>query len=166
MSIESTMSSKLLILCCLLLLMPSIFSSIRVFSNESALHIKWPKHWSFSIILPMNIQGWFPSGLTGLISLLSKGPSRVFSSTTAQKHQFFDAQSSFAWTPWTWTNVRVRMRRNNVLMDQITLKGLCFAAASSSFFFFFDPEYVVLTTGLPGKWSRSVVSDSLRYHEL
>ena len=141
MSIESTMSSKLLILCCLLLLMPSIFSSIRVFSNESALHIKWPKHWSFSIILPMNIQGWFPSGLTGLISLLSKGPSRVFSSTTAQKHQFFDAQSSFAWTPWTWTNVRVRMRRNNVLMDQITLKGLCFAASSSSSsFFFFWPR--------------------------
>ena len=52
------------------------------FSNELALHIRWPKYWSFSSasVLPMNIQGWFPSGLTGLISLLSKGPSRVFSS--------------------------------------------------------------------------------------
>ena len=45
-------------------------------------------------VLPMNIQGWFPIGLTGLISLLSKGLSRVFSNTTVQKHQFFDAQPS------------------------------------------------------------------------
>ena len=45
-------------------------------------------------ILPMNSQGWFPLGLTGLISLLSKGLSRVFSSTTIQKHQFFGFQSS------------------------------------------------------------------------
>ena len=45
-------------------------------------------------VLPMNIQDWFPLGLTGLISLLSKGLSRVFSSTTVQKHQVFDAQSS------------------------------------------------------------------------
>ena len=42
-------------------------------------------------VLPMNIQGWFPLGLTGLISLLSKGLSRIFSSTTVRKHQFFDA---------------------------------------------------------------------------
>ena len=44
-------------------------------------------------VLPMNIQGWFPLGLTGLISLLSKGPSRVFSSTTIWKHQFLSAQT-------------------------------------------------------------------------
>ena len=57
--------------------------NIRVFS-ELALHIRWPKYWgfSFSISLPMDIQGWFPIGLTGLISLLSKRLSRVFSSTT------------------------------------------------------------------------------------
>ena len=48
MSIESVMPSNHLILCCPLLLLPSIFPSIRVFSNESALHIKWPKYWSFS----------------------------------------------------------------------------------------------------------------------
>ena len=48
MSIESVMSSSLLILCCPLLLLPSIFTSIRVFSNESALCIRWPKYWSFS----------------------------------------------------------------------------------------------------------------------
>ena len=55
MSIESVMSSNHLILCCPLLLLPSIFPSIRVFSNESALHIRWPKYWSFSFnISPTN----------------------------------------------------------------------------------------------------------------
>ena len=48
MSIESVMPSNHLILCCPLLLLPSIFPRIRVFSNESALHIRWPKYWSFS----------------------------------------------------------------------------------------------------------------------
>ena len=71
MSIESVMPSSHLILCRPLLLLPSIFPSIRVFSNESALCIRWPKYWcfSFSISLPMIIQGWFPLGLTGLTSL-------------------------------------------------------------------------------------------------
>ena len=55
MSIESMMPSNHLILCCSLLLLPSIFPSIRVFSNESALHIRWPRYWSFSInISPSN----------------------------------------------------------------------------------------------------------------
>ena len=55
MSIESVMPSNHLILCCLLLLLPSIFPSIRVFSNESALSIRWPKYWSFSFsISPSN----------------------------------------------------------------------------------------------------------------
>ena len=69
------------------LLLPSIFPSLRVFSNELAFHIRWPNYWcigtSASVaVLPMNIQGWFPLGLTGLISLQSKGLSRVFSSTS------------------------------------------------------------------------------------
>ena len=64
--------------------------------NESALCIRWPKYWSFSLSItpPMNIQDWFPFGWTGWISLLSKGLSRVFSNTTVQKHQFFGAQPS------------------------------------------------------------------------
>ena len=82
MCIESVMLSNHLVLCCALLLLPSIFLSIRVFSNESALRIRWPEYWSLASVLPMNIQGWFPLGLTGLISLPSKGLSRVFSSTT------------------------------------------------------------------------------------
>ena len=74
MSIESVMPSNHLILCCPLLL-PSIFPSSRVFSDDSVLHIRWPKYWSFSfsIILSMNIQDWFPLGWTGWISLQSKG---------------------------------------------------------------------------------------------
>ena len=63
-------------------------SHIRVFSKESALGIRWPKFWSFSFrsVLPVNIQGWFPLGLTGVISLLSRELSRVFSSITVQRH--------------------------------------------------------------------------------
>ena len=70
--------------------------SIRVFSNESILHMRWPKYWSFSfsIIPSKEIPDWSPSEWTGWISLQSKGLSRVFSNTTVQKHQFFGAQPS------------------------------------------------------------------------
>ena len=96
MSIESVMPSNHVILCCPLLLLPSIFPSIRGFSNESALHIRWPKYWSFSFSFSpsMNSQDWSPLGWNGWISLQSKGLSRVFSNTTVQKHQFFGAQLS------------------------------------------------------------------------
>ena len=86
-------ASNHLILCHPLLLSPSIFPSIRDFSSESALCIRWPKYWSFSVsVLPMNIQGWFPLGLTGLSSLLSKGFSIVFSIITCSFHQFASGQ--------------------------------------------------------------------------
>ena len=96
MSITSVRPSNYLILHHPLLLPPSIFPSIRVFSNESVLHMRWPKYWSFSFsISPSNeYQEWFPLGLTGWISLQSKGLSRVFSNTIVQKHQFFGAQFS------------------------------------------------------------------------
>ena len=94
MSIESVMPSNHLIVCHPLLLPPSIFSSIRVFSTESVLCIRRPKYWSVSTVLPINIQGWSPLGLIGLISLQFKGLPRVFSSTTVQKHQLFCAQLS------------------------------------------------------------------------
>ena len=71
-----------LILCHPLLLCPSIFPSFRIFSNELALRIRWQSIGTSASVLPMNIQGWFPLGLTGLISLLSNRLSRVFSSTT------------------------------------------------------------------------------------
>ena len=96
MSIELMMPSNRLSLCHPLLLLPSIFSSIRVFYNELACHIRWPKYWSFSfsIVILMNIQDWFPLGRTGLISLLFNKLSRVFSSTTIWKFHFFGAQPS------------------------------------------------------------------------
>ena len=79
MFIESVMPSDHLILCHLLLLLPSISPSIKVCSTESILHIRWPKYWFFSFsINPANeYSAWFPLGLTGLISLLSMGLSRV-----------------------------------------------------------------------------------------
>ena len=82
-SIESVMPSNHLIFRHPLLLLPSIFPRIRVFSNESALRIKWLKYWSFSfvLVLLMNIQDWSPLGWTGWISLQSKGLLRVFSNT-------------------------------------------------------------------------------------
>ena len=82
-----SMISNSLILYCPLLLLPSVFPSIRVFSNESALLFGGQSigaSTSASSVLPMDIQGWFPLRLTGLISLLSKELSRVFSSTTIQ----------------------------------------------------------------------------------
>ena len=103
MSIQSVMPPNHLILCCALLLLPSIFPRIRVFSNESVLHIRWPKCWSFGLsISPSNgYSGLIPLGLTGLIFLQSKGFSRVFSNKTVQKHQFFDAQLSL------WSNSHI-----------------------------------------------------------
>ena len=103
MSIELVMPSNHLILCCPLLLMPPIPPSIRVFSNESVLRMRWPKYWSFSFsISPSNdYSGVLPLGLTGWISLQSKGLSRVFSNTTFQKHQFFSTQLSL------WSNSHI-----------------------------------------------------------
>ena len=96
MTIESVMPSNHLILCHPLLLLPLIPLSIRVCSNESALHMRWPKYWSFSFSISpsMNTQDWSPLEWTGWISLQSKGLSRVFSNTTIQKHQFFSTQLS------------------------------------------------------------------------
>ena len=88
MSMESVMPSSHLILCRPLFLLPLIPPSIRAFSNESTLHMRWPKYWSFSFsIIPSKEH-------PGLISLQSKGLSRVFSNTTVQKHQFFGTQPS------------------------------------------------------------------------
>ena len=89
-----------LFLCHPLLLLLSIFYSIGVFSilcgqNTGAS--------ASASVLPINIQDWFPLGLTGLISLLSKGLSRVFSSTTVRKPQFFGAQPSL-WSMTTFVH--------------------------------------------------------------
>ena len=88
MSIKLVMPSNHLILCHSLLLLPSIFPTFRVFSNESVLHIRWPKYWSFSFrISPSNeYLGLISFRIDWFDLLASKGHSRVFSNTTVQKH--------------------------------------------------------------------------------
>ena len=103
MSIASVMPSNHLILYHPLLLLPSIFPSIRVFSNESVLRIRWPKYWSFrfSASLSNEYSGLISFRIDFLISLQSKGLSRVFFSATVQRHQFFRAQPSL------WSNSHI-----------------------------------------------------------
>ena len=88
MSIESVMPSNHLILCCPFLLLPSMPPSVRVFSSESALHIRWPKYWSFSFsINPSNeYSGLISFRMDWLDFLAVQGLSRVFSNTAVQKH--------------------------------------------------------------------------------
>ena len=96
MSIELVMPSNHFILCHPLLLLPSIFPSIRIFSSESVLHIRWPKYWSFSFnISPSNEHPGLISRRMDWLDLFAvQGLSRVFSNTTVQKHQFFGTQLS------------------------------------------------------------------------
>ena len=93
MSIKSVIPSSHLILCHPLLFPPSIFPSIRVFSNESVLRIRWPKYWSFSFsnVLPMNSQDRFPLGCTGWISLKSKELKSLL--------QHHSSKTSILWCP-------------------------------------------------------------------
>ena len=98
MSIQSVMPSNHLILCHALLLLPSIFLSVRVFSNELTLYIRWPKYWSFSFsISPSNeYLGWFPLGLIGLTSLLSKGKDMPWKANAMEIERGFTYELS--WT--------------------------------------------------------------------
>ena len=95
-SIELVMPSSHLILYCPLLLLPPIPPSIRVFSNESSLCMRWPKYWSFSfsIIPSKEIPGLISFGMDWLDLLAMQVTLRVFSNTTVQTHQFFGAQPS------------------------------------------------------------------------
>ena len=99
-SIELVMPSNHLIISCPLLLLPSIFPSIRVFSNESALCIRWPKYWSFSISPSTEYSGLFSFRMGWFDLLAVQGLSGVFSNTTVRKHQFFGAQLSL-WSIYT-----------------------------------------------------------------
>ena len=103
------MLSNHLILCHPLHLLPSVFPSIRVFYNEVALHIRWPKYWSFNVnISPSNeYSGLIFIGLTGLICWQSMGLSRVFSNTTVQKHHFFSAQPFYGPRDYYYLRIRI-----------------------------------------------------------
>ena len=95
MSIKSVMPSNHLILCCPLLL-PLVLPSIRIFSNESALRMRWPKYWSFILsVSPSNEHPGLISFRMDWLDLLAvQGTLKSLSDTTVQKHQFFGAQIS------------------------------------------------------------------------
>ena len=103
MSIESVMPSKHLILCHPLLLLPSIIPSIRVFSNESLLDIRWPKYWSFSFsISPSNeCSGLISFGIDWFDLFAVQGSLKSLLQHTVPKHQFFSAQPSL------WSNSHI-----------------------------------------------------------
>ena len=114
MSIELVIPFSRLILCCPLLLLLSIFPSIRVFSNELAIHIRWPKYWEFQL---QHQSFQYSLGLTGLIFLQSKGLSRVFSSITIQKNQFYSAQPSL------WSNSHIHTCWKNHSFEYMDFVG-------------------------------------------
>ena len=115
------MLSSHLILCRPLLLLPPIPPSIRVFSNESTLHMRWPKYWSFSFSISPSEehQDWSPLQWTGWISSQSKVLSRVFSSTTVQKHQFFGHQLCL----WSNFHIHTWLMEKTIALTRWTFVG-------------------------------------------
>ena len=130
MSTESVMPSYHLILYYPLLLLPSIFPGIRIFSNESALYIRWPKYWTSASVLPMNIQSWFPLELTDLISLQSKWLTRVFSNTPHFESMSSSARSLLCGP--SLTSVRDHWKNHS-----FDYTDYCWQSDVSAFFFFF-----------------------------
>ena len=121
MSIESVIPPNHLILCHPLLLLPSIFPSIRVFSNESILHIRWPKYWSFSISSSSEYSGLISLGLTGWISCQQE------SSPTPQFKGIKSQVLSFLYSP---TLISIHDNWKNHTFDQL---GLCWQSNVSAF---------------------------------
>ena len=133
-SIESVMLSNHLIIC-------HLFSCLQSFPASGS----FPVSWLFTSggqnigasdsasVLPVNIQGGFPSGLTGLISLLSKGLSRVFSNTIVQKHQFFSTQLSL------WSKSHIHMTTGKT----VALTRWTFVSKVMSLFFNMLSRFVI-----------------------
>ena len=130
MPIESMMPSNHLILCRPPLLLPSIFPSMRVFSNESVLLIRWPKYWSFSfnIILPLNTKGWSPLGWTCWISLKSKELKSLL--------QHHSSKASILWHsafltvqlshPYMTTGKTIALTRRTLLAKSCLCFSICY----------------------------------------
>ena len=118
MSIELVTPASHLILCCPLLLLPPIPPSIKVFSNESTLHVRWPKYWSSASasVLPMNTQDWSPLGWTGWIFLQSKGLSQE-SSPTPQFKGISSLTLSFLYSP---TMISIHDYEKNIALTRRT----------------------------------------------
>ena len=118
-SIESVMPCNRLVVCHPLFLLPSIFPSITVFSNESALLIRRPKYWNFSFsISPYNeYSGLISFRIDWFDLFVVKGLSRVFSSATVQKHQFFSTQLSL------WSNLCIHPAGKTIALTIWTFVG-------------------------------------------
>ena len=122
MSIESVMPSNHLILCHPLLLLSSIFSNIRVFSNESALLIRWPKHWSFSFISPSNEYSglisfridWF-----NLLAVQGTLKSLLQHHSSVRKHPFFGTHSSL----WSNSHIHTWLLKKTIALTRWTFVG-------------------------------------------
>ena len=140
MSIESVMPSNHLILCCLLLLLPSIFPSTRVFSNESALHIRWPKDWSFSFnVSPTNEHPGLISFRMDWLDLLAvQGTLKSLLQHHSSKasilrcsaffiiqllHPYMTTGKTIALTRWTFVD-KVMSLLLNMLSNSLRLHGL------------------------------------------
>ena len=150
MSIESVMPSNHFILCCPLLLLPSIFSSIRVFSSESALHIRWQKYWSFSfsISLSNEYSGFISFRIDWLISLLSKGLSRLLQNHSFKasilcsaffkvqlSHPYMTTGKTTALTIWTFVG------KVNLLFNMLSRFVITFLQNSKSLLISFNHEW-------------------------
>ena len=118
MSIESVMPSNHLILCHPLLLLPSIFPSISIFSSESVLHIRWPKDWSLSFSFsPSNEYSGLISLRIDWLDLLVQGTLKSLLNTTVQKHQFFGAQLSL----WFSSHIHAWLTGKTIVLTRQTL---------------------------------------------
>ena len=136
MSIKSVMPFNHLILCHPLFLLPLILPSIKVFSSESVLHIRWPKYWSSASVLPMNIQDWVYLGWTGLISLLSKG---FKSSSIPQFKSINSSGHSILYGP---TSIHDYWK--NISFDYMDIIWATVSSQSWFFFFFFFSDSIEL----------------------
>ena len=162
MFIESVMPSNHLILCCPLLSLPLIFPNTSVFSSGWPLCIRGQSNGISVSVLPMNIQGWFPLGLTGLISLQSKWLSRVFSSTTIKKHQFYGAQPSL----WSKSHICTWLLKKTIVLTIETFVGKLmslFFNTLSSILTIHGKQYIILglRTNIFQNLSRSYMITSL-----
>ena len=164
------MPSNHLILCCPLLLLPSIFPSIKVFSNESALRIRWPKYWSLSFnISPSNEHpGLIAFRMDWLDLLAVQGTLKIFSNTTVQRHQFctqlvqlsypYITGKTIALTRWTFAD-----KVMSLLFNMLSSLAITFLPRSKHFLISWlqSPSAVILEPGKIKSDTVSTVSPSI-----
>ena len=158
MSIELVMPSNHLILCCCLLLLPSVFPSIKVFSNELALQIRWPKFGVLASVFPVNIQGWLPLGLTGLTPCNPRDSQESSSAPwltvwTLWRSAFFMVQ---LWHPYMTTGKTIALTRWTLVGK---VMSLYFSTLSRFVIAFLPRSKCLLISTLQ---SHSLSSNSLR----